>query len=249
MPTETTKSIFWPKSIFWQGVRDGAPFILVVVPFALLFGVVATEAGLQVYETLTFSVLVVAGAAQFTALQLLQNGTPTIIVVISALAVNLRLAMYSAALTPHLGAATLKQRGLVAYFTIDQSYACSVHKFEENPDWTLRQKLTYFFGTVTPICPLWYGFTLIGALIGNAIPDGLALDFAVPITFLALISPMLRTPAHRAAAMASVAVSLIFAFLPYGLGLLLAGAAGMMAGARVELMQTRRITPTLEAAE
>jgi predicted branched-subunit amino acid permease len=243
VPTETI------KSIFWQGVRDGAPFILVVVPFALLFGVVATEAGLQVYETLTFSVLVVAGAAQFTALHLLTNGAPTIIVVISALAVNLRLAMYSAALTPHLGAATLKQRGLIAYFTIDQSYACSVHKFEENPHWTLRQKLTYFFGTVTPICPLWYGFTIIGALVGTAIPDGLALDFAVPITFLALISPMLRTPAHRAAAMASVAVSLIFAFLPYNFGLLLAGVAGMMAGARVELMDQRRAMPTLEAAE
>ncbi|VAV94640.1 AzlC family protein [hydrothermal vent metagenome] len=243
MPTETI------KSIFWQGVRDGAPFILVVVPFALLFGVVATEAGLQVYETLTFSVLVVAGAAQFTALQLLSDGAPTIIVVVSALAVNLRLAMYSAALTPHLGAATLKQRGLVAYFTIDQSYACSVDKFEENPHWTLRQKLTYFFGTVTPICPFWYGFTIVGALVGTAIPSGLALDFAVPITFLALISPMLRTPAHRAAAMASVAASLIFAFLPYSFGLLLAGAAGMMAGARVELMQTRSTMPTLEAAE
>ncbi len=243
MPTETT------KSIFWQGVRDGVPFILVVVPFALLFGVVATEAGLQVYETLTFSVLVVAGAAQFTALQLLQEGAPTIIVVISALAVNLRLAMYSAALTPHLGAASLKQRGLVAYFTIDQSYACSVHKFEENPHWGLHQKLTYFFGTVTPVCPFWYGFTLIGALVGSAIPDGLALDFAVPVTFLALISPMLRTPAHRAAAMASVLTSLIFAFLPYSLGLLLAGVAGMITGAQVELMHTRRAEPTLEAAE
>ena len=42
MTTETT------KSVYWQGVRDGAPFILVIVPFSLLFGVVATEAGLNV---------------------------------------------------------------------------------------------------------------------------------------------------------------------------------------------------------
>ncbi len=243
MQTETT------KSAFWQGVRDGTPFILVVVPFALLFGVVATESGLQVYETLTFSILVVAGAAQFTALQLLTDGAPTIIVVVSALAVNLRLAMYSAALTPHLGAATLKQRGLIAYLTVDQSYACSVHKFEQNPQWTLQQKLAYFFGTVTPICPLWYGFTLVGAWLGAAIPASMALDFAIPITFLALISPMLRTPAHRAAAMVSVITSLIFAFLPYNLGLLLAGLAGMMAGARVELIGKRLLEPLPEGAE
>ena len=91
-------------------MRDGAPFILVIVPFSLLFGVVATEAGLNVLETMSFSVLVIAGAAQFTALQLLTDGAPTLIALVSALAVNLRMAMYSASLTPWIGEATLGQR-------------------------------------------------------------------------------------------------------------------------------------------
>ena len=67
MSTTTT------KSSFWQGLRDGLPFILVIVPFSALFGVVATEAGLNVYETLAFSVVVIAGAAQFTAVQLMMD--------------------------------------------------------------------------------------------------------------------------------------------------------------------------------
>ena len=50
------------KSAYWQGFRDGAPFFLVVTPFALLFGVVATESGLSVIEALSFSVVVIAGA-------------------------------------------------------------------------------------------------------------------------------------------------------------------------------------------
>ncbi|MDP7149776.1 MAG: AzlC family ABC transporter permease, partial [Paracoccaceae bacterium] len=79
---------------FWSGFRQGLPFILVIVPFALLFGVIATEAGLSIVETLGFSVVVIAGAAQFTALQLMTEQAPTLIVLASALAVNLRMAMY-----------------------------------------------------------------------------------------------------------------------------------------------------------
>jgi len=232
--TETT------KSIFWQGVRDGAPFILVIVPFSTLFGVVATEAGLSVFETLTMSVLVIAGAAQFTAVELLRNDVPTLIALVSALAVNLRMAMYSASLTPYLGKATLGQRAWAAYFLVDQTYACSVLKYEQNPDWSIGQRLTYFFAVAVPICPLWYLFTVIGALIGNSIPESFALDFAIPITFLALIAPMLRTRAHLAAAFVSVVAALLLNGVVYNLGLLVAGILGMMAGAQVELIDSRR---------
>ena len=91
-----------------------------------------------------------------------------------------------------------------------------------------------------PIVPFWYGFTLVGALIGTSIPQGLALDFAMPITFLAMLGPMLRTRAHLAAALVSVTTALIFAFLPYNLGLLAAAALAMITGAGVELIETRR---------
>jgi predicted branched-subunit amino acid permease len=184
--------------------------------------------------------MVIAGAAQFTALQLLTDGAPTLIALVSALAVNLRMAMYSASLTPWIGEATLGQRAIAAYFTVDQSYACAIVAFEQNPGWGIRQRLAYFFGVVTPICPLWYLFTLIGALVGTSIPQGLALDFALPITFLAMIGPMLRTPAHVLAALVSVVTALIFAVLPYNLGLLVAGVAGMMTGAQAELWFEQR---------
>jgi len=228
------------KSVYWKGVRDGAPFILVVSPFALLFGVVATEAGLNVWETLAFSVVVIAGAAQFTALQLMQENAPTVIVLASALAVNLRMAMYSASLTPHLGATPIWQRALAAYVMVDQSYACSILAYERNRDWTPTQKMAFYFGAVTPVIPVWYAMTVIGALIGSAMPTGLALDFAVPITFIAMIAPALRTLAHKAAALASVVLALLFVFVPFNLGLIIAGIGGMMVGAQVELWMSRR---------
>ncbi|MGR3486417.1 AzlC family ABC transporter permease [Pseudooceanicola nanhaiensis] len=222
------------KSAYWKGVREGAPFFFIVSPFALLFGVVATEAGLNILESLAFSVAVIAGAAQFTALQLLQDDAPAIIALVSALAVNLRMAMYSATLTPHLGAAPMWKRVFVAYFLVDQSFALSVGAYEKHRDWSMSQKLAYFFGVVTPICPFWYVFTVVGAMIGEAMPASLGLDFAMPITFVAMVAPMLRSLPHLAACFVAVTASLLLVALPLNLGLLAAGVLGMMAGAAVE---------------
>jgi predicted branched-subunit amino acid permease len=228
------------KSPYRQGIIDASPFILVIIPFATLFGVLATEAGLNVLETMAFSVVVIAGAAQFTALQLMQENVPTAIVLVSALAVNLRMAMYSASLTPYIGAAPLWQRALCAYVTVDQSYVVGISKFEREPDMTVRERVAYFLGAVTPVVPLWYGFTLVGALLGAQIPDSWALDFAIPITFLAMIAPMFRTAAHVVAALVAVVVGLLAAGVPYSLGLIIAGIAGMMAGAQTEQWLERR---------
>lgn len=229
------------RRAFLSGARDALPFTFVVSPFALLFGVVATEAGLDVVETLAFSVAVLAGASQFAALQLMTENAPTAIVLASALAVNLRMAMYSAALTPHLGAAPLWHRALASYFIVDQTYALGIIAYERE-HMTLGEKLAYFWGAVAPVCPVWYVMTLVGALAGTAIPGSVPLDFAVPITFLALIAPMLRTLAHIVAAGVSVTLALVFAFLPYNLGLMVAGLGAMIAGAQTEV-RLRRSRP------
>lgn len=233
-------AITTPKSAYLKGIADGAPFILVIIPFATLFGLIATEAGLSVIEALAFSVVVIAGAAQFTALQLLQEEAPTIIVLASALAVNLRMAMYSASLTPWIGGAPLWQRALAAYLTVDQSYVVAMAQYERTPDMTVAQRIAYFFGAVTPVVPLWYFFTFIGALLGAQVPDAWALDFAIPITFLAMIAPMFRTLAHVVAAFVAVTVSLLVVEVPYSLGLIIAGVTGMIAGAQTEVWVAKR---------
>lgn len=228
------------KSFFAKGVRDGAPFMLVVAPFGMLFGVVGTEAGLNLIDVMGMSILVIAGAAQFTALAMMADNAPTLIVLAAALAVNLRMVMYSATLTPYLGAAPLRKRAIAAYCLVDQTYALSALKFEAEPAMTLPQRLAYFFGTATPMLPLWLLAALLGALFGAVIPDALALDFAVPITFLAIVGPALRTAAHVAAAAVSVTVALALAWMPFNIGLLIAALLAMQAGATVEMWLERK---------
>lgn len=229
-----------PKTAFLRGARDALPFILVVGPFALLFGVVGTEAGLNLVEVMGFSVLVIAGASQFAALQVMSENAPTVIVVLTALAVNLRMAMYSASLTPYLGKASLVKRALVAYFMVDQAYTLSQIKFEMEPEMSVAARVAYYLGTVAPIAPFWYVLTYVGAVAGTQIPPEFALDFALPITFIAMIAPALRTVAHIAAAVTSIVVALLMAWMPYGTGLLVAALVAMMVGAQIELWQSRK---------
>ncbi|MEM9395200.1 MAG: AzlC family ABC transporter permease [Pseudomonadota bacterium] len=225
---------------YWEGFRAGAPFLLVVIPFGMLFGVVGTEAGLDLAQVMGFSVLVIAGAAQFTAVQLMTEQAPVIVVLASALAVNLRMAMYSAAMAPHLGTRPIWQKALAAYFMVDQTFAVSSQRFEATPPLTSGQKFSFFMGSVSPVCLPWYGATWFGAVVGTRIPPEFALDFAIPITFLALIGPALRTPAHVAAAATAVICALFFASLPFSLGTIVAASVAILVGARVELWQTRR---------
>lgn len=225
---------------FWRGYLDCAPFILIVVPYSMLFGVVARDAGLDVVQTMSMSVLVIAGASQFTALALLQDQAPVFIVVFTALAVNLRMAMYSAALVPHIGHARFGTRVLMAYLMVDQAFAVAVKTYEDRPGMSPTNKVAYYFGAMMLICPFWYGFTLVGAVVGQAIPESYSLDFAVPICFIALTAPLLRSLPHVIAALSSCVAAMVFAWVPWSLGLILAALTAMIVGAQAELYLKRR---------
>ncbi|MEM9425913.1 MAG: AzlC family ABC transporter permease [Pseudomonadota bacterium] len=222
------------NSAFRTGFLAGLPFLLIGVPFAVLFGVVATEAGLSVTQTIGFSLLVIAGASQFTAIQLMSENAPVLIVLAAALAVNLRMAMYSASLQPHLGQASFGKRALAAYLNVDASYALGIQEFEKRTTWSVNDKFQYFCGTMVLMFPLWVVGTWVGAVAGDALPANLDLDFAMPIMFLALVAPMVKTMAHLGAAVTSIIGSLALTFLPSGIGLLIAGLCAMAVGAEIE---------------
>jgi predicted branched-subunit amino acid permease len=228
------------RGAFWLGMRDALPFLLVIVPFGMLFGVLAAEAGWPVAEIMAMSILVIAGASQFTALQLISEHAPLIIVIGTSLAVNLRLAMYSASLAQHVGPVPLWQRALAAYVLTDQTYGVSMNRYATRPAMTPAQKMAHFLGGAAPVCGPWYLATWAGAVAGAAIPEGLAIDFAVPVTFIALVAPALRSLPHLAAAIVSVVVSLALAWMPYSLWLLVAALLAMLTGALVETWLERR---------
>ncbi len=124
---------------------------VVVGPFAVLFGVVATEAGLNVAETMLFTISVFAGASQFAALQTMQENAPVIVVLATALAVNLRMVMYSVTLARISARCPLRSRALMAYFLVDQSFATTVAEIDRKPDMTAAEKRAVFYGAVVAV--------------------------------------------------------------------------------------------------
>ena len=222
------------RSAFVRGLIAALPMTVVVGPFAMLFGVVATEAGLNLFEAMLFSISVFAGASQFAALQTMQENAPVLVVLATSLAVNLRMVMYSMTLAPHFGTLPLRSRAVMAYFLVDQSFATTVAEIDRTPKMTAQEKRAVFFGAVVAVAPLWFVACLVGGLIGTAIPPDYALDFALPITFLAMVAPMPRSLPHLVAAGVSILLSLLLVGMPYGTGLLVAASAAMAAGVRAE---------------
>ena len=159
---------------------------------------------------------------------------PIIVVIIVGLTVNLRMALYSATLATHLGAATFWIRALVAYSILDHSFALADTKYQENLEMTLSQKLAFYFGETRLVGAIWIVGTEIGTWLGTRIPDWLALNFAIPIAFIALGAPALRTVPQVSTALKATGLSLAFAEIPYCLGLIVAASVALSLGAELE---------------
>jgi predicted branched-subunit amino acid permease len=71
------------------------------------------------------------------------------------------------------------------------------------------------------------------------VPASWSLDFAVVLTFLALLVPVVRTRADLAAAIVAAAIALAAAGLPYRLALVAASIGGIAAGLAFEAWRRR----------
>jgi predicted branched-subunit amino acid permease len=84
---------------------------------------------------------------------------------------------------------------------------------------------------------LWFNWqvsTALGIFLGAAIPKALPLDFALPLTFIAMVIPMLKNKPMIVAALSAGTVALLAYGLPYKLGLILAALTGIVVGIFLE---------------
>jgi predicted branched-subunit amino acid permease len=101
-------------------------------------------------------------------------------------------------------------------------------RFREGDDSPNRH--WFLFGAGVALWATWQVTTSLGIFLGAAVPDSWSLDFALPLTFVALLMPVLTSrPAVVAAAVAGLVALLGFDW-PYGVGLLAATMSGLAAG-------------------
>jgi len=213
---------------FLSGVKDELPILIGVIPFGMIYGVLALGAGLSPGEAQAMSAIVFAGSAQFMTVQLAGIGAPAILTILTGFVINLRHALYSGSIAPHMRQLNLKWKTLLAYLLTDEAYAVAIIHYQRESD--NANKHWYFLGAGLALWVSWQTSTAVGIFMGAKVPPGWPLDFTLPLTFIALVVPALKNRASILAAIAAGFTSVLAAGLPYKLGLLSAALVGILVG-------------------
>lgn len=215
-----------------SGARDTAPILLGIAPFGAIAGISTAAAGIDTGAALGLSIGVFAGASHLVAVDLMDRGAAPIVIILAALVVNLRYLMYSAGLAPHFSHLPRIWKGGLSYITTDQSFAIATDWYRGHLGVT--GKRWYYLGSAIAVWLTFQVTFLFGFSLGVSIPTSLSPEFAIPLTFIALL---IRAISDRATAVAAVCgglCSLLLVGLPYQLGLLGAGAVGLGGGLAAE---------------
>lgn len=220
---------------FVRGMRDTVPMIVGAIPFGILFGALSITAGLSVWAALAMSLLVFAGSAQFIAVTLVASGTPAGVIVLTTFVVNLRHALYAASLGSYLRGLPMRWLLPLAHWMTDETYAVVVQRFERSTEAGHRH--WYFAGSGAFMYANWQLCTVIGIFAGQRLTDlrEWGLEFAMVVTFIGIVVPMLETRPMLLSAVAAALVALLAHELPGQVGLLLAAATGIGVGYFTEI--------------
>jgi predicted branched-subunit amino acid permease len=222
---------------FRAGFAEMMPACVAMTPFGLVCGVGAAAAGATLWGALGLSAIVFSGAAQILAVQLLAAGAPLAVIVLTCFVAGLRFVIYSAAMAPYLRSLPPRWQQGLAFLLTDQAFAAAIRRFHGGAD--PRAGGLHFLGGGFALWLLWQVMNVIGYFAGNLIPAAWSIDFAVPLCFIALVAPHLRTSPTIVAALVAGAGVLAFAALPMKLSLIVAGVAGIVAGTIADFAQER----------
>lgn len=209
-----------------RGMIAILPLVPGILPFALIAGSSAVEVGIPVWPALGMSLFMFAGASQLVMVEMWANEAPALVLLATVLLVNLRFTMYSATLAPHLRGAGLPKKALAAYLLTDQASLLSLPEFERQGAAAHR----FYLGAALTMWMSWQVGSVAGVFLGAVLPANWPLEFAVPLSFLALLIPAIKSrPTAVAAATAGGAI-LLTRLLPLNLGLIVATIIGVAAG-------------------
>jgi predicted branched-subunit amino acid permease len=234
----------------WAGAKAVAPMLVGVIPFGLVAGATPATTGLGGDAAIGLSTIVFAGASQLAAADALADGSAALVAVVAACTINLRLLLYSASLAPYLAELPLRRRLFVGYLLTDQAYAISITRWQAEADAAaaggppapgLDHKVPYYLGGALLLWVNWQICTILGVLVGSALPDSLPLDFAVPLVFLVLLVPAITSRPAAVAAISGGLVALLSEEAGTGhLAVLLGALVGIAAGAFADAALERR---------
>jgi predicted branched-subunit amino acid permease len=209
-------------------VRAVSPILLGIIPFGLIFGVTAANADVPILAAWASSFIVFAGASQIAIVEIMDGTGAPIVAVLTAVIINARMLMYSADTGRYTARDPLSTKIGVAYLLTDQAYLVSAHQFPD-PSNAIGFVRFYVAAGMT-LWITWQITTTTGILLGAAIPESWSLEFAIPLTFMALLVLAVKDKPGLLAAVVGGGMAVAAMGLPYHLGLVVGTAWGIAAG-------------------
>jgi predicted branched-subunit amino acid permease len=250
------------------GAATVAPMLVGIIPFGLIAGATPVTDGLGGASAVGLSTIVFAGASQLAAADVLAEGGSAVVAVLAACTINLRLLLYSASIAPYLAEEPLRRRLAAAYLLTDQAYAVSITRWSPDTDAVdpdaadtdaagtdaagtdaagtdaagtdAGRRFPFYLGAGLLLWSVWQVSTIVGVLVGAAVPADVPLDFAVPLVFLVLLVPALTARPALIAAVVGGGGAVAAAEAGSGPLYVIVGAlSGIAAGALAEVLDER----------
>ena len=221
-----------PRNEIISGVKAELPLMIGVIPFGMIYGILAISAGLPPSTAQAMSAIIFAGSSQFIYAQLFALGVPAIINILTVGVVNLRHGLYSASIAPYVQKLPNRWKWVLAYLLTDEAYAVTINHYQEDGD--LRNKHWFYLGSGLTLWTTWQLSTAAGIFLGTSIPASWSLDFTLALTFIAIVVPALKDRASTGAALSAGVAAVILFNLPLKLGLLAASLIGILVGLIIE---------------
>tara|TARA_X000000368_G_scaffold164074_1_gene129397 strand:+ start:331 stop:1053 length:723 start_codon:yes stop_codon:yes gene_type:complete len=220
------------RTEFFLGVSSMLPLLLGVVPFGLVFGVLGISSGLTETETILMSSIVFAGASQVVFVQLWAAGSAYIVIGSSVALINLRHVLYSASVAEYLKKLSFKWRIILGYLLTDEAFAVSIKRFSSHG----KSRPVHFFmlGAGLTLWFAWQISTIVGVIAGSTIPENWELAFAIPLTFIAIVVPLIRNIPTIISAITSGLIAIFGQSLPWNTWIIVAALGGILIGASIE---------------
>lgn len=221
-----TSSSDCPRKLFWRGTVAMIPLSVAVIPWGLLAGSFAIDAGLNALESQALSAILFAGSAQLVATGMLKAGAGLATLLLTTFFITSRHFLYSVSMRQKVSPMPLKWRLALGFLLTDELFAVCGQQSEKqfNRWYALGAGLSFYLA--------WNAATLAGIIAGSYIPalNQLGLEFAVAATFIALVIPHVVNLPVVTAVIASLVLSVMLNHWQVEGALMIASIGGMLAG-------------------
>lgn len=221
--------------LFWQGTVAMLPLSVAVLPWGLLAGSFAIDAGLNPLESQALSAILFAGSAQLVATGMFKAGSGLLTMLITTLFITSRHLLYSISMRSKISPLPTRWRLILGFLLTDELFAlCGQQNEQQFNRW-------YALGAGLSFYLCWNLATLAGIVAGSYIPalTDLGLEFAVAATFIAIVVPNIKSVPVLVSVIVALVLSVTLNVWQIEGSLMIASIGAMLAGFATEQLLPR----------